>query len=350
MDLSQIRRRIDKIDREIVGLLEERMELAVRSVKFKDKVDDPEREREVMAKLEALNCDLVQAKFRQALLRTIMEEGKRLQASHGDLVGFQGEHGAYGEVASRSLAPGGVYIPCPEFPDVFAGVEEGYFDLGVVPVENSLEGSVTQPNELLIDTRLKVVGEVSVPIDHCLVAPEGSDYRQIRMVYSHPQALAQCRGFLSRNKLEPRPYYDTAGAAKMIARDRPYGAAAIASALAAELYDLSVIKRGIADSSLNSTRFVMISQQAHPEAGNKCSLVFATRHEAGRLFAILKYFADSGINLTRIASSPRRQDPGNYNFFCDFEGSDREPKVKEILEKIEKEAVHFNFLGCYPAA
>lgn len=348
MNLKEIRKRIDHIDRGIVELLEERMELAIRSEKFKDQVNDPEREKEVMARLEALNCDLVEAAFRQKILRMIMEEGKRLQADHGLLVAFQGEHGAYGEVASRQLAPGGVYIPCLEFPDVFRGVEEGFFDLGVIPVENSLEGSVTQPNELLIETDLKIVGEISVPIDHCLLAPEGTDYRQIRMVYSHPQALAQCRGFLSRNKLQPRPFYDTAGAAKMIAQDNPYGAAAIASALAAELYDLAIIKRGIADSNLNSTRFIMISREASRQEGDRCSVVFATKHEAGRLFAILRHFADSGINLTRIASAPRRQEPGNYNFFCDFEGSDRDAKVQEILARITEEAVHFNFLGCYP--
>jgi len=350
MELKDLRERIDRIDRDIVELLDERMELAIRSEKFKERIDDPEREREIMARLEALNCDLVEAEFRKKILRSIMEEGKRLQREHGKLVAFQGEHGAYGEMAARRLSPESVYVPCIEFADVFKGVEEGYFDLGAIPVENLLAGSVSQPNNLLIDTKLRVSGEVNVDVNHCLVAPKGTDYRQVHMVYSHPQALAQCHGFIVRNKLEPRPYYDTAGAAKMIAKENPFGAAAIASRLAAEIYDLEVIKTGIEDDEGNFTRFLMISKEPYQDEGDKCSMVFATKHEAGALFSVLRLFSDAGINLTRIASAPRRSDPGNYNFFCDFEGSDRDGKVKAILSKISENTVHFNFLGCYPQA
>jgi len=350
MELKEIRERIDGIDREIVELLEQRMELAIRSEKFKDKIDDPEREKEVMARLEALNCDLVEANFRKKILRAIMDEGKRLQRQHGNLVAFQGEHGAYGETAARTMAPESVYVPCIEFADVFKGVEEGYFDLGTIPVENLLAGSVNQPNNLLIDTSLRVVGEVNVTVSHCLVAPKGTDYRSVRMVYSHPQALAQCHGFIARNKLEQRPYYDTAGAAKMIAKEAPFGAAAIASPLAAELYDLDVIKTDIEDEEGNFTRFLLLSRESFEGEGDKCSIVFATRHEAGALFSVLRLFAEAGVNLTRISSAPRRSDPGNYNFFCDFEGSDRDERIKGILSRISENTVHFNFLGCYPAA
>lgn len=350
MELKDIRKRIDKLDRDIVEILEERMEFSIRSEKFKDDIDDPSREKEVMARLEALNCDLVQADFRKRVLRTIMEEGKRLQKERGKLVAFQGEHGAYGEMASRAMAPGSVYIPCIEFTDVFKGVEEGYFDLGAVPVENLIAGSVSQPNNLLIDTSLRVVGEINVSVNHCLVAPRGTDYRSVHMVYSHPQALAQCHGFIARNKLEQRPYYDTAGAAKMIAKENPFGAAAIASSLAAELYDLDIIKTGIEDKEGNFTRFLMLSKEPYEGEGDKCSIIFATKHEAGALFSVLSLFADASVNLTRIASAPRPQDPGNYNFFCDFEGSDRDETIKDILSKISDNTVHFNFLGCYPRA
>ncbi len=350
MELKKIRERIDGIDRGLFELIEERMELSVRTEKLKGEIDDPEREREVMARIESLGCDLVEKDFRKRLLRTIIDEGKRLQKEHGKLVAFQGEHGAYGEMAARRLSPAGVYIPCAEFADVFKGVEEGYFDLGAIPVENVLAGAVSQPNNLLIETKLRVVGEIDVAVNHCLVAPRGTDYRQVHMVYSHPQALAQCHDFIVRNKLEPRPYYDTAGAARMIAKETPFGAAAIASDLAAEIYDLDVIKRGIEDREGNSTRFLLISKNPHAGEGNKCSIVFATKHEAGALFTVLKLFSDAKINLTRISSAPRRSDKGNYDFFCDFEGSDKEARVKEILSQISKHAVHFNFLGCYKAA
>ena len=218
MELKDIRRNIDKIDRELLVLLQERMGLALRSTKFKETISDTQREEELLAKAERLNLDLVERPFTRQLLKSIIEESKRLQEKERLLVAFQGEHGAYGDVAARKLIPDGACIPCMEFMDVFRGVEEGHFDLGVVPVENSLEGAVTQVNDLLTTTDLKVIGEARIRVNHCLLATEVTDYRDIRLVYSHPQALAQCRGFLMRNHLEPRPYYDTAGAAKMLAR------------------------------------------------------------------------------------------------------------------------------------
>ena len=263
MKLEEIRSRIDKIDRELLVILQERMGLALRSSKFKQTVSDPEREKSILDRIGRMKLDLIEGSFSKQLLQTIITESKRLQKEDRPLVAFQGEHGAYGEVAARRLVPGGAYIPCMEFVDVFHGVEEGSLDLGVVPVENSLEGAVTQVNELLTTTRLKVIGEAKVPVNHCLLAPEDTDYREIRMVYSHPQALAQCRGFLTRNKLEPRPFYDTAGAAKMLARENLKAAAVIASALSAELYNLEIIKEKIEDGASNSTRFLLLSREAN---------------------------------------------------------------------------------------
>ncbi len=235
MKLEGLRNKIDKIDRELLVLLQERMGLALRSRKFQESVGDPKQEEDSLDRMNRLNLDLVKSSFSRQLLKTIIDESKRLQDEDRRLVAFQGEHGAYGEVASRGLVPAGAYIPCLEFIDVFHGVEAGDFDLGVVPVENSLEGAVTQVNDLLTTTDLKVIGETKVAVNHCLLATEETDYREIRVVYSHPQALAQCRDFLMRNKLEARPFYDTAGAAKMLARENPKAAAAIASALWAEL-------------------------------------------------------------------------------------------------------------------
>jgi len=349
MKLDEIRRKIDKVDRELLVLLQERMGLALRSKKFKATVGDPEREENLLARAERLNLDLVERSFTRQLLKTIIEESKRLQREARQLVAFQGEHGAYGEVAARQLVPGGAFIPCMEFIDVFRGVEEGYLDLGVVPVENSLEGAVTQVNDLLTTTNLKVIGEAKVSVKHCLLATEATDYREIRLVYSHPQALAQCRGFLLRNKLEPRPFYDTAGAAKMIARENPKAAAAIASALSAELYDLEIIKDGIEDGPANTTRFLLLSREPYTEGGDKTSIIFATAHKAGRLFKVLSLFADAQINLTRIASMPLRSDPGNYSFFLDFEGSYQDETVARVLAQMEELTICMKNLGSYPA-
>ena len=349
MKIEDIHKKIDKIDRELMVLLQERMGWVLRSNKFKQTVSDAASEEEMLTRFERLNLDLMERSFTKQLLKTIIDESRRLQQEDRQLVAFQGEHGAYGEVAARKLLPGGAYIPCMEFIDVFRGVEEGYLDLGVVPVENSLEGAVTQVNELLTTTSLKVIGEAKVAVNHCLLATDVMDYREIRQVYSHPQALAQCREFLMRNKLEPRPYYDTAGAAKMLARENPRAAAAIASALSAELYNLEIIKEGIEDGPSNSTRFLLLSREPFADSGDKTSIIFATAHEAGRLFAVLQLFAEADINLTRIASMPLRSDPDNYSFFLDFEGSDKDENVIRLLNQMEDLTISMKNLGSYPS-
>jgi prephenate dehydratase len=349
MKLNEIRKRIDTIDLEVLALIQERMGLALRSKKFKEGIRDPEREEAVFERARRLNLNLVEPQYAEGLLRKVIEESRRLQGENRKLVAFQGEHGAYSEVAARRLIPNGAYVPCMEFQDVFKGVEEGFFDLGVVPVENSLEGAVTQVNTLLTTTDLKVIGEAKESVRHCLLATEEKDYREIRVVYSHPQALAQCRDFLTRNNLEPRPYYDTAGAARMLAREHPKASAAIASSLSAQLYGLDTLKEGIEDSAANRTRFLLLSKDALSDnTGNKCSVIFATSHEAGSLYHVLNLFAEAKINLTRIASMPLRSDPNNYSFFLDFEGSDKDKKVAAVVEKMADRAISFKFLGCYP--
>jgi prephenate dehydratase/chorismate mutase len=348
MKLQDIRSQVDKIDRQLLVLLHERMGLALRARRFKEEVVDPEREEIVLERARRLNLNLVEESFGKQLLRTIIEESKRLQGEARELVAFQGEHGSYGEVAARELAPNAAHAPCMEYTDVFDGVEEGYFDLGVVPVEHSLEGSVAQVNDLLTRTSASAVGELNVPVSHCLMAVEMSDYRDLRVVYSHPEVLAQCAGFIERLKLEPRPFYDTAGAAKMLARENPRAAAAIASPLAAQLYDLVILKEGVDDGPPSSTRFLLLAKEPHPTAGGKCSIVFATAHQAGKLFDVLRLFAESDINLTRIASMPRRDDPGNYTFFLDFEGSAKDQKVAGVLREMERRTIELKFLGSYP--
>lgn len=349
MKLDEIRQRIDKIDRELLVLLQERMSLAIRSKKFKSTVVDPGREEVVLSRAERMNLALVQSSFARQLLGTIIDESRRLQQEDRSLVAFQGEPGAYSEVACRRLVPGHAFIPCMEFVHVFEGVQEGYLDLGVVPVENSLEGAVTQVNDLLTTTDLKVIGEVRVAVNHCLLATEPVAVSDLRVVYSHPQALAQCQRFLIQNKLEARPYYDTAGAAKMLARENPRAAAAIASPLCAELYDMEIVAQGIADGAANSTRFLLLSRQPYEGRGDKTSIIFATAHQAGRLFNVLRLFAEANINLTRIASMPLRSDPGNYSFFLDFEGDMGDAHVARVFQELDRMGIAVKCLGSYPA-
>ncbi|MCK9521768.1 MAG: prephenate dehydratase [Proteobacteria bacterium] len=347
MKLEAIRKRIDEIDRELVSLLEARMEMSLRTRPFKTATKDEEREAAVIEHAQRSRLALLDESFIEQLFQRIMDESKNLQERKLPLVAFQGEHGAYSEMASRAFMPGSAYIPCAKFSEVFEGVSEGAFDFGVVPVENSLEGAVTQVNNLLTHTTLKVIGETIVPVHHCLLVAKGTDYREVREVYSHPQALAQCAAFLERNRLEPRPYYDTAGAARMLntAKTR---AAAIASPLCAQIYDLEILKEHIEDDPTNSTRFLLLSREPSKVPGDKCSIVFATAHKSGELLESLRIFAESHINLTRIASMPHRTESGTYNFFLDFEGSDQDAKVLEVLDKVRAFTPSMLLLGCYP--
>jgi prephenate dehydratase/chorismate mutase len=345
MKLEDIRRQIDLIDIRIIKLLNDRMERALMAKKLKNEVEDSAREQQLLAALRENSRGLIAPEFAEQLYTRVLEESKRLQHADFKLAAFQGEHGAYSEVASRVWNKDLVPIPYRSFADVFAAVHEGICELGIVPVENSLGGAVGQVNDLLTKTDLEVVGAVELPVHHCLLAVPGTDHREIRAVYSHAQALAQCRHFLKRQKLEPKQFYDTAGAAKMLADTNPPASACIASNLAAEFYNLDVIKENIEDLDTNTTRFLVIAKEALPEPGSKCSIVFTTAHKAGCLFGVLELFAKADINLSRIESVPN--EPGSYAFFLDFAGSKNDEKVTEILTSVESMTASYKFLGCY---
>jgi prephenate dehydratase/chorismate mutase/prephenate dehydratase len=194
---------------------------------------------------------------------------------------------------------------------------------------------------------LSIIGEIRLPISHCLLTLPATDYREIKTVYSHPQALAQCRGFLQRNKLETIPFYDTAGAAKMISETQLKGAAAIATKFCANQYHLEVVKENIADDLSNSTRFLIVSKDRTDTNGNKCSIVFSTSHQAGALFSVLEIFSKAKINLTRIESRPQRNGSEGYYFLLDFRGSEHDQIIKNTLDTVKANVPMYKFLGCY---
>jgi prephenate dehydratase/chorismate mutase/prephenate dehydratase len=347
-DLNIIRKKIDMIDSGIIELLNQRMELAVRARKFKQGVFDQKREQQIFNNIKKSSRNLLKPEFLEKLYGLIIDESKQVQEQNLITIGFQGEHGAFSEVASLLYDASLIPVSCKEFTEIFDEVLSGKINLGIVPVENSLEGAVTQVNDLLVQTDLRIVGEVGIPVHHCLLALPETQYHDLKVAYSHPQALAQCREFISRHRLEPRPFYDTAGAAKMLSENRPEATGVIANKLCAELYRLEIIKENIEDHESNSTRFIVLSKEAGDEpGGDKCSIVFSVKHEAGGLFTVLKAFYDKGINLTRIESRPAKGDPGKYVFFLDFEGSDKEDKVADILKEVLKSTTSFKFLGCY---
>jgi prephenate dehydratase/chorismate mutase len=345
MNLTQIRDRIDQLDRRLLILLRGRMEMALMSRRFKKRIEDPDREKELLENVKNGSSRLLQPEFIERIFREILRESKALQQRDYRLAAFQGEHGAFSEQAAGEWDPALIPVPCPSFADVFEGIEAGDYNCGIVPVENTLGGSVGEVNRLLIQTGLKVVGALDLPIHQCLLALPGTDHREIRKVYSHPQALAQTRRFLERNKLEGVAYPDTAGAAKMLAEKKPEGSAAIAGRLAAVRYQLEIIKENIEDLENNRTRFLVLARDPNPEAGEKCSIVFSTEHKAGTLFQVLEVFAQAGVNLTRIESIPH--EPGNYAFFLDFIGSDQAPPVPDLLHRVEGLSTGVKLLGCY---
>lgn len=345
MSLEKVRKRIDTIDFKIVRLLNDRMEQALMAKKFKATVEDPERERVLMEAVRKRASGLINGEFIENVYLQILKQSKDLQQRDHALIAFQGEHGAYGEVAARQWNKDLVPIPCEDFSNVFENVDMGVTDFGIVPVENTLGGSVEQVNRLLIDTNLAVVGAIELPINLCLLTLPETDHREIRSVYSHPQALAQARNFLKRNKLEPVHYYDTAGAAKMLMEERPRGCAAIASRLCAELYNLKILKEDIEDHAKNRTRFLVLSKGRAGAEGDKCSIVFSTEHKAGTLFRVLEIFAKAGINLTRIESIPH--EPGNYAFFLDFLGSREEKRGTDALKLVKENTTNLKILGFY---
>ena len=267
-------------------------------------------------------------------------------------VAFQGEKGAYSESAVYKFFGEAVEVkPCRDLAEAFESVDRQESKFGVVPVENSLEGSVNQTYDLFLKYDLKVCGEVIVRVSHCLLANTGTKLEQITTVYSHPQALAQCRNFLERSGWELIPTYDTAGSAKMLKEKNLQNAAAIASERAAELYGLKILAREIEDNPNNYTRFFVLSKQDSPMTGkDKTSIIFAAAHTPGSLYHALSEFAKRCINLTKIESRPTKQTPWEYNFYLDFEGHRSEQRCIEALEALKEYSAFIKILGSYPKA
>ncbi len=222
---------------------------------------------------------------------------------------------------------------------------------GLVPIENSLEGSISRVYDLLLNSSLKVCGEIELRVVHCLIANPGTRVDLIRKVYSHPQALGQCQVFLKHLKCELIPTFDTAGSVKMVKEMGIVDGAAIASARAAEIYGMEIIAREIEDNPNNFTRFFILSQHDSPPTGDdKTSIVFSVKHKPGALYEFLKELAVRNINLTKLESRPTRQKPWDYNFYLDFEGHREDKASREALEYLEETSLFVKVLGSYPKA
>ena len=265
---------------------------------------------------------------------------------------FQGEHGAYSEEAILQRFGSLVEtVPCPTLIAVFDAVECGEVDLGLVPVENTLEGSIVQTYDLLLKSDLKVEAEVILRIAHCLIANSGVTLDDVKRVYSHPQALGQCRSFLESRGYDAVAAYDTAGSVKMLKEEGLRDAAAIASKRAAEVYGMAVLATNIEIHPENYTRFFIIGHSdCSPTGRDKTSIVFSIDHKPGTLFQALRGFAERGVNLTKIESRPIVGRPWEYLFHMDFEGHRENQSLRLALEELKTRSSFLKILGSYPRA
>ncbi len=267
-------------------------------------------------------------------------------------VAFQGEDGAYSQEAIfETFGAETGTLACRSFDEIFRAILDRRVNLGMLPIENSTAGAINQSYDLLLDYDMPIVGEVVFRVRLALLAPPGTTMSDIRRVYSHPAALAQCERYTAKHGWEAIATYDTAGAAQQIAGSREPGAAAIASETAGKKYGLQILARGVEDLSNNHTRFFVIGLDQPPRAErSKTSLVFATRHIPGALHACLGEFAARGINLTKIESRPDRRDAWHYVFYVDLEIHQDDPACRAALDGLRDKTSFLKVLGSYPAA
>ena len=269
-------------------------------------------------------------------------------------IAFQGERGAYSELAAKEFfGVHKLFVPLPEFIDVYNAVSRGKAAYGVLPIENSLAGSIHQNYDLLLEGDLFIVGEIFLKVSHYLIANPSVSLKNIRRIYSHPQALTQCKRFLARfKKAEIIPVSNTASAVTKIKEEGCVDAAAIASMQAAIDYDMAVLAKAIEDRMNNQTRFIMLAKKPLKIRGKKrqfkSSSVFAAKNIPGALFKALSVFALRDIDLFKIESRPFGKKGFDYLFYLDFEGSSEDNKSQNALNHLQEITTCYRFLGSYP--
>jgi len=263
---------------------------------------------------------------------------------------FQGEHGAYSEASARRFFKNNIEtVACRTFYDVLQETESGNSDYAILPVENSIEGSVGQSFDAILSSNLYAVGEIYLEIHHCLISNGKID--EIDTVYSHPQALGQCSDFIQKKSLKTVPTYDTAGSVKIIKDLNEKNVAAIASKNAAEIYNMPIIKEETENNPNNITRFLIFSkQQTKPTANDKTSIIFSINHEPRSLYEIIKEFSNNDINLTKIESRPKKGTTWEYNFYLDFVGHVSDTKISSMLEGLKEKTKFLRIIGSYSLA
>jgi chorismate mutase/prephenate dehydratase len=353
--LAEIRDRIDELDRQIQDLLNARAAAAQEVARIKLASDPqavfyrPEREAQVLRMVKQRNRGPLGDEAMARLFREIMSECLALELPLS--VGYLGPEGTFTQAAAlKHFGHAVSTLPMTAISDVFQEVESGSCHYGVVPVENSSEGVVSHTLDMFLNSPLKICGEVTMRIHHNLLGRDGS-LEGLKVVYSHQQSLAQCRGWLDRHLpfVERVPVGSNAEAARR-AGETP-DAGAIAGSMAAELYGLDVLAPNIEDDPGNTTRFLVIGRQAVPASGDdKTSLLLSTKNESGGLHRLLAPLAEHGISMTRIESRPSRRGNWDYVFFVDINGHRDEEQVSAALSALRAQAGMYKELGSYPKA
>lgn len=388
LDLNKIRDEIDSIDRELVSLFERRMDTVINVAKYKEKNNQPvlDKSREslvidraksflknpryqkpveeffenLMAISRRLQAQLifsgesgkiksVESKDDDLLIEKLSENKTKLN-SKGVKICFQGVPGAFSESALMEyFGDDADRIHVDEFEDVFKALKEDRCDYGILPIENSSTGGVSEVCDLLRKYGLYIVGETSIKIDQNLLGLKDAKLTDIREVYSHSQGLEQSSEFLKSNKnLTPMPYRNTAESAKLVSELKDKTKAAIASKRAADIYDLKVLSENINYNTNNHTRFIVIGKNLEVnEDSNKISIVFSAPHSPGALYSALSHFAENNLNMQRIESRPIRDKSWEYFFYIDFEGNINDDRIKYVIKKIQENSMYFKLIGNY---
>ena len=371
MELEKIRRDIDKIDSELIRLFIERMDCARLVGEYKLKNNIPvfnmQRESEILDKVERSGGEYGYAsrllfssimELSRALQHDIVGSGKEmrrlLETSERGCIGTgvrtacQGIKGANSHEAAKKLFPDSEPVFYPGWEDVFKAVDNEEADFGILPVENSSAGSVSDVYDLILKYRFYIAGALDLPISHCLCSLKQSELSDIEQVWSHPQGLAQCSFYIAKNNLKAVPCSNTALAAKMVADEKRLNCAAICSEQAAKEYGLKILNRDIQNSRNNSTRFAVISKTLFiPEDADKISLCFCLPHTEGSLYNVLCRFSSHGLNLTKIESRPLPDKSFEYLFYLDFTGNVQNEHVMNLMCALSEELPEFSFLGNY---
>lgn len=351
MDINELRENIDRIDSQIVSLLNERYEYVKRVGEWKNNRSSaiyvPEREKSLLKKLEALNTNgLLENRTLRAIYREIMSGAIALE--HPVKVGYLGPEATFSQMAALGKFGRSVeYSACANIADVFTDVERERVNYGCVPIENSTEGAVNYTLDRFIDSTAKICAEVNMRIHHNLLA--NCKRSEIKRIYSHPQILGQCQNWIQKN-LPGVDQVEVSSSTKATktALTEP-GSAAIASTLAAETYGLTVLDKGIEDCSDNTTRFFIIgNQDPKPTGDDKTSICFAIKDKTGALYDCLLPFKTQEITLTMIESRPSKQKNWQYCFFVDMLGHHEEKNVKQAISELEDMCQFVKVLGSYP--